>query len=194
MNIYVPLLAANKSDGPVRNHSVIFISARMDSSSMFDGLAVGADTAITGLITLVTITEMLNQVKDNLRGSGDVDNVFVVLFNGEAFDYIGSSRMAYDMNLGTSSYTSIIAWMQLIDRFIGKFPRPLVNDTPSQMPLIGLEHIKYWIELGSLAPTVDSTVYLHTDPISTGDSTVSAKVYHSTLNLNFKEDDQQISC
>ncbi len=69
-----------------------------------------------------------------------------------------------------------------------------MNDTPSQMPLIGLEHIKYWIELGSLAPTVDSTIYLHTDPISTGDSTVSAKVYYSNIIFNKKEGDEQVSC
>jgi len=34
VNIFVPLLAANKSDGALRNRSLIFISARMDSASM----------------------------------------------------------------------------------------------------------------------------------------------------------------
>ena len=121
VNIFVPLLAANKSDGPLRNRSLIFISARMDSASMvwlkiriiymlkvdlyrcfmfqFDGLSVGADTAITSLVTLVAVTDMLSKVKDKLR-NGNVDNVISVLFNGESFDYIGSSRMAYDMMNG----------------------------------------------------------------------------------------------
>jgi nicastrin len=65
----------------------------------FDGLSVGADTAITSLVTLVAVTDMLSKVKDKLR-NGNVDNVISVLFNGESFDYIGSSRMAYDMMNG----------------------------------------------------------------------------------------------
>lgn len=71
----------------------------MDSASMFDGLSIGADTAITGMVTLVAIADMLNQVKSDIRNQ-DIENVFLVFFNGEAFDYIGSSRMAYDMKLG----------------------------------------------------------------------------------------------
>lgn len=74
----------------------------MDSASMFDGLAIGADTAITSLITLVAVAEMLNKVKSKLHNPGNVENVFLVLFNGEAFDYIGSSRMVYDMQLGNA--------------------------------------------------------------------------------------------
>jgi len=42
---------------------------------------------------------MLSKVKDQLRNR-DIDNVILVLFNGETFDYIGSSRMAYDMMNG----------------------------------------------------------------------------------------------
>lgn len=100
VNIFVPVLAANKSDGPVANRSIIFVSARMDSASIFDGLSVGADSAITGMATLVAITDMIYQFKSNIR-DGDIQNVFLVFFNGEAFDYIGSGRMAYDMSLGS---------------------------------------------------------------------------------------------
>ena len=103
VNIFAPLLAANKSDGPVRNRSVIFVSARLDSASMFDGLSVGADTAITGMATLIAVADMLYKVKSDIRRL-DIENVYISLFNGEAFDYIGSSRMAYDMNLGIFAY------------------------------------------------------------------------------------------
>ncbi len=61
----------------------------------------------------------------------------------------------------------------------GKFPKPLKEENPSQSPLIGLEHVKYWIELGSLAPQAadpDTKVYLHTDPKSRNDSKVDTKV------------------
>lgn len=158
VNIYAPLLAQNKSEGPINNNSVIFISARMDSASMFDGLSTGADTAITGMATLIAVTEMLNrkEVKEHISNADDVDNIALVLLNGESFDYIGSSRMVYDM-MGQT------------------FPYPL-SDNPSQSPLIGLEHIKYWIELGSLADR-NPTVYLHSDPISTNNSLVDAQVF-----------------
>lgn len=156
VNIFVPVLAANKSSGPVRNHSVIFISAKVDSASIFDGLSVGADTAITGMATLIAIADMINKFKFDIRRE-EIENIFLVLFNGEAFDYIGSSRMAYEMTLG-------------------KFPKPLKEENPSQSPLIGLEHIKYWIELGSLAPHGDKKIYLHTDPKSRSDIRVDSNV------------------
>ena len=54
-------------------------------------MSVGADTAITSLVTLVAVTDILNKVKDQLR-ERDVDNVILVLFNGETFDYIGYSQ------------------------------------------------------------------------------------------------------
>jgi len=159
VNIFVPLLATNKSEGPVKNNSVIFISARMDSASMFDGLSTGADTAITGLATLIAVTEMLNKeeiINDISENTEDVDNIMLMLLNGESFDYIGSSRLVYDM----------------VEQ---KFPLPL-TDNPSQSPLLGLEHIKYWIELGSLADHNEQNIYLHSDPISTNDSRVDAQV------------------
>lgn len=130
----------------------------MDSASIFDGLSVGADTAITGMATLIAVTEVLHQVKSDIEASlKNVDNIFMALFNGESFDYIGSSRMVYDM-LGN------------------KFPRPLNDDNPLQGPLVSLEHIKYWIELGSLAAHNDSTVYLHSDPISSTNTSVDKQV------------------
>lgn len=158
VNIYAPLLAQNKSEGPINNDSVIFISARMDSASMFDGLSTGADTAITGMATLIAITEILNrdEVKDDIANAQAIDNIVLVLLNGESFDYIGSSRMVYDM-------------------MNQKFPFPL-SDNPSQSPLLSLEHIKYWIELGSLADNNDPTVYLHSDPLSTKDTFVDDQV------------------
>jgi hypothetical protein len=55
------------------------------------------------------------------------------------------------------------------------------EENPSQSPLIGLEHVKYWIELGSLAPQAGNTkVYLHTDPKSRSDSGVDTKVFISS--------------
>jgi nicastrin len=67
---------------------VIVISARMDSASLFEGLARGADSAGTGIATLLAIVKQLSIFKDE------------ILFHGESFGYIGSSRMVYDMKKG----------------------------------------------------------------------------------------------
>ena len=145
-------------------------------------MSVGADTAITSLVTLVAITEMLSKVKDQLRNR-DVDNVILVLFNGETFDYIGSSRMAYDMMNGIQiSLLWVDKFKFLFIILLGNFPRPLKEENPSQGPLIRLEHIKYWIELGSLAPHSNATVYLQSDPISTSDASTASKVSNQPIS------------
>lgn len=76
------------------------ISARIDSASIFDGLSVGADTSITGMTTLIAVAELINKFKDVIERSTTIDNVYLILINGEAFDYIGSSRLVYDMTKG----------------------------------------------------------------------------------------------
>lgn len=148
----------------------------MDSASIFDGLSVGADTAITGMATLIAIADMINKFKFDIRRE-EIENIFLVLFNGEAFDYIGSSRMAYEMTLGWFHFFNYAKHINLFNFFYtGKFPKPLKEENPSQSPLIGLEHIKYWIELGSLAPHGDKKIYLHTDPKSRSDIRVDSNV------------------
>ena len=162
-NTFVPLLTTNKSQGDTKPRSVVIIAARMDSASLFDGLALGADTALTGAVTLVAVTDILRQVQSDIQKAGQVDNIFLVLFQGEAFDYIGSSRMVYDM----------------INK---KFPREINPNNPSQSPLVGLEHVKFFIELGSLAPHGNPTIYTHTDPLSTAKPVVNSEV---TVLLSF---------
>ena len=100
VNIYVPALAVNKSVRAYRNRSVVVVSARIDSASMFDGLSIGADTSITGMATLIAVADLINKFKDVIQRESGIDNVYLILFNGEAFDYIGSSRLVYDLTKG----------------------------------------------------------------------------------------------
>ncbi|XP_012263929.2 nicastrin isoform X2 [Athalia rosae] len=90
-NIHWPL-------APLEDHmeSVILVTARLDSLSMFDGLAPGAQSVITGLITLITTANYLNLMKPSVGKT----NVIFSLLNGESFDYIGSSRLVYDLKEG----------------------------------------------------------------------------------------------
>lgn len=72
----------------------------------------------------------------------------------EAFDYIGSSRVVFDMQKGV-------------------FPALLVNGIKEQPAVINLNHISTFIELSQLSP---AKIWLHTDPVSTKTEDVDEKV------------------
>ncbi|XP_018317133.1 nicastrin [Mycetomoellerius zeteki] len=87
-NIHWPLAPLDES-----NNTVIIVTARLDASSLFDGVSPGAGNVVTGLVTLLATAYYLN----SLNATVDKTNVVFSLLNGEAFDYIGSSRMVYDL-------------------------------------------------------------------------------------------------
>ena len=68
------------------------------------------------------------------------------LFNGESFDYIGSSKMMYDMQNN-------------------KFPEEITsNDEPKeQWPLIDIESIRAHLELGQLFSDDYHDIFAHVD-------------------------------
>ncbi|XP_014257136.1 nicastrin [Cimex lectularius] len=77
-----------------KNNKTIVIASRIDSASLFDGVAPGAMSAVTGLVTtLATASAIYNAVQSKKLSK----NVLFVMFNGETFDYIGSSRVLYDI-------------------------------------------------------------------------------------------------
>ncbi|KAK9296650.1 hypothetical protein QLX08_009467 [Tetragonisca angustula] len=92
-NIYWPLAPINQD-----KNSVILVTARLDASSLFDGISPGAGNVVTGLVTLLATAYYLNTLaKDAVVNK---TNVVFCLLNGEAFDYIGSSRFIYDLKEG----------------------------------------------------------------------------------------------
>ncbi|XP_033190740.1 nicastrin isoform X2 [Bombus vancouverensis nearcticus] len=92
-NIYWPLAPINRD-----KNSIILVTARLDASSLFDGISPGAGNVVTGLVTLLATAYYLNILaKDAVVKN---TNVVFSLLNGEAFDYIGSSRFIYDLKEG----------------------------------------------------------------------------------------------
>ncbi|XP_046743799.1 nicastrin isoform X2 [Diprion similis] len=91
-NIHWPLAALDNE-----TESVILVTARLDASSLFDALAPGASSAVTGLVTLIATAHYLH----NMNPIVGKTNVVFSLLNGEAFDYIGSSRFVYDLKNGS---------------------------------------------------------------------------------------------
>ncbi|GAB6019219.1 hypothetical protein CHUAL_000829 [Chamberlinius hualienensis] len=154
LNIWSLLFPTNKSV-EIPDRSVVVVAARLDSFSMFGNIAPGRDSAVSGIVALLAIAETLNRV---FNSSVSDKNVLFLLFNAEAFDYIGSSRVVYDMQNSA-------------------FPAVLNDDILSQPSLISLDKISHFIELNQVGiQTSTSSIYIHTDPVSNNASDVNATV------------------
>ncbi|KAK9513090.1 hypothetical protein O3M35_001360 [Rhynocoris fuscipes] len=96
-NVILPSLQWNGND----TRNVIMVGARMDALSLFDGIAPGAMSSVTGLVTLLNTAYIFHRMieQNDSKANNDIGVIFT-LFNGEAYDFIGSSRVVYDMNQG----------------------------------------------------------------------------------------------
>ncbi|XP_034040001.1 nicastrin [Thalassophryne amazonica] len=74
--------------------SVVIAAARVDSRSFFFDVAPGADSGVSGFVTLLAAAHALRNVTQEAEPNRTILYTF---FHGETFDYIGSSRMVYDM-------------------------------------------------------------------------------------------------
>ncbi|XP_026823477.1 nicastrin [Rhopalosiphum maidis] len=79
------------------NQSIAIVAARLDATSMFQDLAPGALSTATSIVTLMTTANLISEMLSYNDASNFSRNVMFILFNGEAYDYIGSSRVVYDM-------------------------------------------------------------------------------------------------
>ncbi|KAH8272634.1 hypothetical protein KR044_002496, partial [Drosophila immigrans] len=134
-NVYAslyPRISSKNIDESVSRKSnplekIIIISCRLDTTSMFDGVGVGAMDSLTGLAILTIVAQTLrlflleqNTLPDPHR------NVIFVAFNGESYDFLGSQRFVYDMeNLN--------------------FPHRSTQSTP-----ISFENIEFMLDIGTL--------------------------------------------
>lgn len=137
-NIYAtaiprPIVPATEPRPPHTTEEFIVIAARIDTTSMFDGIGPGAKElipAITLLSTAHTLVQMLSkQTNTNNK------NVLFMLFNGESYDYIGSQRFVYDIQQND-------------------FPSLSTYTAP-----IHIENIKLLIDIGSLDNVTAPTIY-----------------------------------
>lgn len=129
-NIFSTLFETSRNE-TIENKSLVVLASRLDSFSMFDNISPGADSAIISVITLLSVADTLSQHKEAIKTKGKNKNIFFALFDGEAFDYIGSSDVAYDMRLG-------------------KFPVDPSSDR--DMAQIKLSQVSHFIELSQLTP------------------------------------------
>lgn len=104
-NVWSMLKPINTSGTLEPDDRVVIAATRLDSRSFFWNVAPGAESAVASFVTQLAAAEALQKAPDvNTLPR----NVMFAFFQGETFDYIGSSRMVYDMEKG-------------------KFPVPLEN-------------------------------------------------------------------
>ncbi|KAK3912031.1 Nicastrin [Frankliniella fusca] len=130
-----------KSDKQVEsNGSIAVLAARLDANSMFDGLVPSSVGAVTSIVTLIATAELLHKMIP--PSESYENNVLFLLLSGESYDYIGSSRIVYDMKHGVF---------------------PVIPDpSVAQPPPIGLHHIGPFIELSQLnKPPLGHPLHIH---------------------------------
>lgn len=97
-NVYYSLFPRTKDNK--NSQAVTLVTARIDTASLFDGVSPGAASSVVGMVTLLTAATALSQMISVKDAALYDQNVLWTLFNGEAFDYIGSQRVAYDIKNG----------------------------------------------------------------------------------------------
>uniref|UniRef100_A0A8C7UMM2 Nicastrin n=1 Tax=Oncorhynchus mykiss TaxID=8022 RepID=A0A8C7UMM2_ONCMY len=83
--------------GHKENESVVIAAARLDSRAFFWEVSTGAEGSVSGFVTLLAAAQALREVTHE---APPTRNILFAFFQGETFDYIGSSRMVYDMENG----------------------------------------------------------------------------------------------
>lgn len=80
----------------------IIVSARLDTTSMFDGLGMGGMEALPMITVLSAAHTLATLLPERLAMTAAAvqPNVLFMFFNGEAYDYIGSQRFVYDLRGG----------------------------------------------------------------------------------------------
>ncbi|XP_046577349.1 nicastrin-like [Haliotis rubra] len=128
--------------------SVIVFATKMDSLAMFHNEYPASDSTVTGIVTLLAVAEALGAVKDEIQNNSTAKDIMFTFFQGESFDYIGSSRMVYDMDSNSS-----------------QFPQDIKKDVVS-LQEIRLENIHSFLEVNQVGLRDQGKLWIHTDPIT----------------------------
>ncbi|KAM9439869.1 nicastrin [Clarias gariepinus] len=99
-NVWATIRPINATaKGHKENESMVIAATRLDGRSFFYDVAPSAAGTVSGIVTLLAAAEALRSVT---RVAPPPRNIFFAFFQGETFDYIGSSRMVYDMQKNKS--------------------------------------------------------------------------------------------
>ncbi|GAB1601857.1 nicastrin-like isoform X1 [Argonauta hians] len=183
-NNIIGFLNPKSEEDQLPEKSVIVAGSRLDYMTMFDKVNNSADNPITSIVALLSAAEAIGRFKDDLFKSTVNKTILFAFFQGEAFDYIGSSRMVYDMENGNFPTCVRKSGGVTLCHALHK---------------IGLNHLSHFLEVDQLGfrEGQPENVWLHTDPISYNTSISTEidalvkkiKTIGDQLNITIKESD-----
>ncbi|XP_028401688.1 nicastrin-like [Dendronephthya gigantea] len=154
----------------ITQNDIVLATAKLDSTAFFHDIAPGADNDVTGIVVLLAAAEVLGDLKRNNVASqpkGNQKHIMFSFFHGEAWDYIGSSRMVYDM---------------INDAF------PCYDETKCVLKHVGLSNISDYLELNQVG--LMDTLWAHRDPKSDSHTKNIFKTlskFGASVNLTIKD-------
>ncbi|CAG0924771.1 unnamed protein product [Notodromas monacha] len=113
----------------------------------------------------MAIAESLSSIRTELEKLNEF--VHLMLFNGESTEYIGSSKMVYDME--NNAFPSVAS----------------TDPSMNAMALMKINHIGRWIELDQVGTGDPKKLFVHFEPTSQSDASVNQKT--SELKTKLKD-------
>ncbi|KAJ6223014.1 hypothetical protein RDWZM_001559 [Blomia tropicalis] len=148
----------------IAKRSIILITARLDSFTMFDSYSPSSRSVYTGVIVLIATAHLMANNFDKLSQKNDsnilYENVMFALFDGESVGYIGSSSWLFDLIFNN---------------------RTNMNQTEEEGFFLKLDSIAFVLELSQLLSS-DTRHWLHWDKM-TKSKTKNNKIIKSLLEM-----------
>ena len=109
----------------IAKRSIILITARLDSFTMFDSYSPSSRSVYTGVIVLIATAHLMANNFDKLSQKNDssilYENVMFALFDGESVGYIGSSSWLFDLIFNNRTNVRIILCFEtIINHFLSQ--------------------------------------------------------------------------
>ncbi|CAI5438525.1 unnamed protein product [Caenorhabditis angaria] len=127
-----------------REPTYMVLASRMDSFGVIADVSPGEISVITSLIAMISAARSIGTNFENWSKASKKSNKYLMFstFNGESFDYIGSSATVHLMRNS-------------------EFPLPILNIT--QLRNINLQQIEYVVEVQQLGSSKNKKLYAHVD-------------------------------
>ncbi|KAF7490471.1 Nicastrin [Sarcoptes scabiei] len=144
-NVFSPFsfIKANKELSP---RSVLILTARLDSFTMFDSYSPGANSVYASVITLLAVAACVNQNRAEIirlqRQNRRMHNVLYALFDAESFGHIGSDGWIFSNNF-IKEYQE-----KNLSGFTGKFLLRKIETVIELNQLISsnqFNHSRFWV-------------------------------------------------
>lgn len=100
-NLLASLFPVYENQSIYENRSILLLTARLDSFTMFDSYSPGADSVYSAFIVMIAIISTLNKNQHLLqtnRTGNQIKNILYAFFDGESFGHIGSNSWIFYNN------------------------------------------------------------------------------------------------